>query len=158
DRWIGHYCRRIQSLLKDRSIDYLFCGFGGASFFPNCVRHPRKNDRDVAIARERHFAEGFARVLRNLQPRMAFAFAAGLVLLEPFNDWINEIKFSNDPVALAEQQLPSMRGRIFKLLPGDRIARGRLARKCVQRTAEEHVLEYRRIYADEIEARQSRPM
>ena len=44
----------------------------------------------MAVAREAHFAKGFARVVQNLNPRMAFAFAAGLVLLEPFNQWINE--------------------------------------------------------------------
>jgi len=158
ERCIDHYCRRIQSLLQGRTIDYLFCGFGGASYFPNCIRHSRKDDREVAIARERHLAQGFTRVVRNLQPRMAFAFAAGLVLLEPFNLWINDVKFSNDPVALAEQQLPSMRGHVFKLLPGDRIASGQLERKSSDLTAEEHVAEYQRIYAGEIETKKGRPM
>src|SRR5258706_2167954 len=155
---IDYYCRRIQSLLAGRSIDYLFCGFGGASYFPNCLRHPRKDDLQVAIARERHLAQGFARVVRNLQPRMAFAFASGLVLLDPFNSWINEIKLSNDPAAVTEQQLPSMRGRVFKLLPGDRIASGQLTRKSSDRSVEEHVAEYQRIYADEIELKKTRPM
>ena len=119
---IDHYCRRIRSLLKGRPIDYLFCGFGGASYFPSCLRHPRKDDRAVGVARERHLAQGFARVVRNLEPRMALAFASGFVLLEPFNLWINEVKLHSDPVALTEQQQPSMRGRVFNLAPGDRIS------------------------------------
>src|SRR5205085_2147185 len=100
-------------------------------------------------ARERHLAQGFARVAGNLQPRMAFAFAAGLVLLEPPNLWINEIKFANDPVNLAEQELPDLRGRVFKLLPGDRVESGCLTRKSAELTADEHSAEYRRIYAAE---------
>jgi hypothetical protein len=155
---IDYYCRRIQSLLKGRTIDYLFCGFGGASYFPNCLRHRRKDDREVAAAREQHLAQGFARVVRNLQPRMAFAFAAGLVLLEPFNRWINEIKFSNDPVSAMTRHHPSARSVVFKLSPGDRITSGRLERKSVYRTPREHIAEYQRIYADEIRIKDHRPM
>src|SRR6185295_7876648 len=52
DGCIDFYCRRIQSLVENRPIDYLFCGFGGASYFPNCLRHPEKDDHGVAVARE----------------------------------------------------------------------------------------------------------
>jgi hypothetical protein len=158
DQCIDYYCRRLQSLLKGRPIDYLFCGFGGASYFPNCLRHERKDDREVAAAREQHLAKGFARVVRNLQPRMAFAFAAGLVLLEPFNRWINEFKFSNDPVSAVTRQDPSARGKVFKLSPGDRITAGRLERKSVYRTAREHIAQYQRVYADEIRIKNRRPL
>jgi hypothetical protein len=110
----------------------------------------------VAVAREAHFAKGFARVVQNLKPRMAFAFAAGLVLLEPFNQWINEVKFANDPVAVASEALPEMEGRLFKLRPGDRIADGQLIRGPATVPADP-VADYRSVYADEIRAKQERP-
>lgn len=156
DGCIDFYCRRIQSLVEGRPIDYLFCGFGGASYFPNCLRHPEKDDHGVAVAREAHFARGFARVVQNLKPRMAFAFAAGLVLLEPFNQWINEVKFANDPIAVAREALPEMEGRLFKLRPGDRIADGEFTR-AVASLPVDPVADYRSVYADEIRAKEERP-
>ena len=156
DGCIDFYCQRIQSLAEDRPIDYLFCGFGGASYFPNCLRHPEKDDHAVAVAREAHFAKGFARVVQNLKPRMAFAFAAGLVLLEPFNQWINEVKFANDPVAVAKEALPEMEGRVFKLRPGDRVADGELIRGAASVPADP-VADYRSVYADEIRTKEERP-
>jgi len=156
DGCIDFYCQRIQSLVENRPIDYLFCGFGGASYFPNCLRHPEKDDHGVAVAREAHFAKGFARVVQNLKPRMAFAFAAGLVLLEPFNQWINEVKFANDPVAVASEALPEMKDRLFKLRPGDRVADGQLTRGAAS-VPGDPVADYRAVYADEIRAKEERP-
>lgn len=156
DDCIDFYCRRIQSLVEGRPIDYMFCGFGGASYFPNCLRHAEKDDHAVATAREGHFARGFARVVQNLKPRMAFAFAAGLVLLEPCNHWINEVKFANDPVAVTRGLLPEMEGRLFKLRPGDRIADGEFIRSAAPVPADP-VADYRSVYADEIRAKAERP-
>lgn len=156
DACIDFYCRRIRSLLKDRPIDYLFCGFGGASYFPNCLRHARKDDRAVASAREQHFARGFARVVRNLEPRMAFAFAAGLVLLEPWNEWINEVKQANDPVAVTLSVAPELEGRVFKLHPGDRIADHELVRGDGAPPADP-LAHYRSIYSRELRAKAERP-
>jgi hypothetical protein len=87
---------------------------------------------------------------------MAFAFAAGLVLLEPFNQWINEIKFANDPVAVAKEALPEMEGRLFKLRPGDRVADGELIRGAASVPADP-VADYRSVYADEIRTKEERP-
>jgi hypothetical protein len=87
---------------------------------------------------------------------MAFAFAAGLVLLEPCNQWINEVKFANDPVAAALDSLPEMEGRIFRLHPGDRIADGELVRGGAEIPADP-VADYRSIYAEEIRAKVNRP-
>jgi Beta-lactamase superfamily domain len=156
DDCIDFYCRRIRSLLGERPIDYVFCGFGGASYFPNCLRHDRKDDLAVALAREKHLARGFARVVCNLRPRMAFAFAAGLVLLEPCNQWINDVKFGNDPVAAVLESLPEMEGRVFRLHPGDRIADGELVRGGAGPPVDP-VADYRSIYADEIRAKVERP-
>jgi hypothetical protein len=155
DDCIDFYCRRIQSLVEDRPIDYVFCGFGGASYFPNCLRHAEKDDHAVAKAREEHFAKGFARVVRNLRPRMAFAFAAGLVLLEPYNHWINQIKFANDPVTATTELLPEMEGRVVKLRPGDRIADGEFT-PGASAAPEDPVADYRALYEDEVGAKLAR--
>ncbi|MBV9894199.1 MAG: MBL fold metallo-hydrolase, partial [Chloroflexi bacterium] len=39
---IHEYCRVLRGRFP--RIDYLFCGFGGASYFPNCVHVPGKDD------------------------------------------------------------------------------------------------------------------
>lgn len=156
DACIDFYCRRIRSLLKDRPIDYVFCGFGGAGYFPNCLRHARKDDESIAIARETRFAKGFARVMRNLQPRVALAFAAGLVPLEPVNQWINKVKFANDPVAATNHLVPEMAGRVFKLQPGDRIADGEVVRAAMS-VPVDPVADYQSIYEREIRSKIERP-
>ena len=156
DACIDFYCHRILSLLKGRRIDYVFCGFAGASYFPNCLRHPHKDDVAVARAREQHFVSGFARITKHLSPRMAFGFAAGAVLLEPFNHWINEIKLSNDPVEVTTELMPEMHGRVFKLRPGDRIADGDFHPGDVPVPADP-VADYQSVYAAEIRAKRERP-
>ena len=156
DACIDFYCHRILSLLKGRRIDYVFCGFAGASYFPNCLRHPHKDDVAVARAREQHFVSGFARITKHLSPRMAFGFAAGAVLLEPFNHWINEIKLSNDPVEVTTELMPEMHGRVFKLRPGDRIADGDFHPGDVPVPADP-VADYQSVYAPEIRAKRERP-
>jgi hypothetical protein len=110
------------------------------------------------MARERHLVQGFARIVHNLKPRMAFAFAAGSVLLEPSNRWINEVKFSSNPASIVEPLLAGTHTRVFKLSPGDRITSGALQRKSRDLTTTEHVAEYQRIYANEIEIKNRRPM
>ncbi len=156
DACIDFYCQRILSLLKGREIDYVFCGFAGASYFPNCLRHPHKDDVAVAEAREQHFVSGFARIVKNLSPRMAFGFAAGIVLLEPFNHWINEIKLSADPVKVTTQLSPEFRGRVFKLRPGDRITGHELLRGDIPVPADP-VADYQAVYDGEIRAKRERP-
>src|SRR5919198_1343012 len=71
---IHEYCRTMRSRLPE--IHYLFCGFGGASYFPNCIRVPGKDDVAVAKARETFFLQNFALITELLQPRHAFPFAA----------------------------------------------------------------------------------
>ena len=42
DGCIDFYCQRIQSLAEHRPIDYLFCGFGGASSSRTAYATPRR--------------------------------------------------------------------------------------------------------------------
>ena len=103
-------------------IDTVFCGFGGASYFPNAIHCPGKNDLEIAEAREQLFVHAFCRIVHGLSPRVAVPFAADFVLLRPHQRWINEIRFprSRIPDYYREfygdsQDAP----RIYVMYPGD---------------------------------------
>jgi hypothetical protein len=83
-------------LLKRRwpEIDTVFCGFGGASYYPNALHSPAKNDHAVARLREQLFIHKFCRIVHGLAPRLAIPFAADFVLLAPHQRWVNEVRFS----------------------------------------------------------------
>jgi Beta-lactamase superfamily domain len=74
-------------------IDYVFCGFGGASYFPNTMHLKGKNDFEVALVREQLFAHNFCKVTKALNPKFAVPFAADLCLLSEHQTWINEARF-----------------------------------------------------------------
>ncbi|MEO7658646.1 MAG: MBL fold metallo-hydrolase, partial [Pyrinomonadaceae bacterium] len=57
-------------------IDVLFCGFGGASYFPNTMHLAGKDDYEISLVREQLFAHNFCRVTKGLEPRVAVPFAA----------------------------------------------------------------------------------
>jgi hypothetical protein len=74
-------------------IDTVFCGFGGASYFPNTIHCAGKNDFEIAEAREQMFAHAFCRIVHDLNPKVAVPFAADFVLLRGNQRWINECRF-----------------------------------------------------------------
>src|SRR5882672_4202554 len=82
-------------VIRDRwpRIDYVFCGFGGASNFPNCFHIPGKDDLAVGRVREQVFAHNFCRIVSGLKPKIAVPFAADFALLSPTQRWINDIRF-----------------------------------------------------------------
>ena len=47
---------------KWKTIDYVFCGYGGASYFPNTVHFEGKNDLEMGMTREQLFAHNFCRI------------------------------------------------------------------------------------------------
>ncbi|HLM01382.1 MAG TPA: MBL fold metallo-hydrolase, partial [Pyrinomonadaceae bacterium] len=81
--------------LRERwqKIDYVFCGFGGASYFPNAMHVAGKDDYEISIVREQLFAHNFCRVVKGLRPRVAVPFAADFALLGEHQRWINEARF-----------------------------------------------------------------
>jgi hypothetical protein len=125
---IGHFCRLLKK--NHGRVDTLFLGHGGASWYPNCVRLPGKDDVKVAREREEHFQRAFFRVAEQLQPRVAAAYAASFALLEPHNRWINEVKFgmpSVEEVAAAARH-PALAGtRVHTLLPNDVVEGGSIS-------------------------------
>jgi hypothetical protein len=74
-------------------INVLFCGFGGASYFPNMLHVAGKDDQSIGAVREQLFAHNFCRVVAGLKPRVAVPFAADFALLGPAERWINEVRF-----------------------------------------------------------------
>lgn len=106
-------------------IDTVFCGFGGASYYPNTVHGPGKDDREVAWLREQLFAHNFCRIVKNLDPRVAVPFAADFALLAPEQRWINEVRFGREllPRYFADQ---GGRAEIVIMHSEDRLANGRL--------------------------------
>ena len=82
-------------LIKEKwgKVDTLFCGFGGASYFPNMMHLKGKDDYEISLVREQLFAHNFCRVAKNLNPEAAVPFAADLCLLSERQDWINTARF-----------------------------------------------------------------
>jgi glyoxylase-like metal-dependent hydrolase (beta-lactamase superfamily II) len=118
DPVIDYFCRLLKQ--NHGRIDTLFLGHGGASWYPTCLRLPGTDEVQVAREREAHFQRAFFRVVQQLQPRVAGAFAASFALLEPHNRWINEVKFDMPTVEEAARSYPGVRAtRVHTVLPND---------------------------------------
>ena len=87
--------------ISDRwpKIDILFCGFGGASYFPNTIHFAKKNDYEISVVREQLFAHTFCRIVKGLKPTVAVPFAADFCLLDDNQSWINEVRFPRSKMA-----------------------------------------------------------
>jgi hypothetical protein len=115
---IDYLCRVIRS--RHPTVDTLYLGFSGASWFPNCLRVAGKHDRSIARAREELFCDNFLRVVDLLQPRVACAFAASFVLVDPQLRWINDVKFEvRTPDQAYAQKRKGGHSRVHLLLPND---------------------------------------
>jgi hypothetical protein len=123
DEVIDEYCRILVSRFP--RIDDLFCGFGGASYFPNCFRVPGKDDQAVAERREAMFLQKFARVVQRLRQRRAYPFAAHFVLPDERNWWISEQRLRQPPVAETLARLcQGTVTAVHHLHPGDSVDEG----------------------------------
>lgn len=114
--------------LKKRwpEIDYLLSGWSGASYFPNQVKYPGKDDMEIGKLREQFFANNFFRVTHELQPKYGVPFAPGFVLLEKENQWINHVKFPRIKADkyYKEHFKNTSDTRFLIAFPGDEIANG----------------------------------
>ena len=88
---IDMFVRSIRA--KWPRINTVFCGFGGASYFPNTLHCDGKNDIEIGGAREQLFAHNFCRIVHDLRPEVAVPFAADFALLSPGQNWINDLRF-----------------------------------------------------------------
>jgi hypothetical protein len=110
-------------------IDYLLSGWSGASYFPNQVRYPGKDDVEIGKLREQYFANNFCKFVKELQPKYAVPFASGFVLLNEDNRWINLIKFPRKKVLqyYKEHYEKSTQVKFLVAYPGDHILNGELS-------------------------------
>jgi len=97
EKVIDYYLAEIRA--KWGKIDYLFCGFGGASYFPNTMHLKDKDDYEISLVREQLFAHNFCRVVQGLKPAVAVPFAADFCLLDENQRWINEARFPRNKMA-----------------------------------------------------------
>lgn len=141
-----------------QKIDLLFCGFGGASYFPNTMHLEGKDDREIALVREQLFAHNFCRVAAGLKPKIAVPFAADFALLREEQRWINEYRFPREKISdYYEQhfaQSKESRTQIFAMYPGDRLKNGEIEavspyRRKMSQGKLDHLIEEQ--YGNEIE-------
>ena len=97
EKVINHYLEEIKR--RWDKVDYVFCGFGGASYFPNTMHLKGKDDWAISLAREQLFTHNFCRVVEGLKPKIAVPFAADFALLDEEQRWINEARFPRHKMA-----------------------------------------------------------
>lgn len=115
---IDHFCRLIAR--RHGAPDVLFLGFAGASWFPNCIRMAGKDDVAAARARETLLSDNFLRVVDQLRPKVACAYGASFVLLEPHLRWINDVRLAlPTPDEVYRRRRPNGPTHAHLLLPND---------------------------------------
>jgi hypothetical protein len=164
------YPKRVIELFVDAikkrwpRIDVLFCGFGGASYFPNMLHAPGKDDVEIAGAREQLFVHNFCKIAAALNPKVAVPFAADFVLLDPKQRWINATRWLRSDIPPYFQRFFTGSGanaEIHAMYPGDVLEGTRLhelsplrARMATSEGAAELLQEQ---YGAEMTAREHRP-
>ncbi|MBV9577185.1 MAG: MBL fold metallo-hydrolase [Chloroflexi bacterium] len=118
---IVEFCRILRGRFP--RVDYQFCGFGGASYFPNCVHVRGKDDVAIARARERWFLQNFGLITQHVRPRLAFPFAAHFVLPDERNWWISETRLQMDAPSNTLRSLAPDEA-FYDLQPGDFVEDG----------------------------------
>jgi hypothetical protein len=124
------YARRKFTRLLRRLhpvIDYLFCGHGVASHFPNCYVVPGKDREATARKRQLFFNHSWADIVQALEPRFAFPFAADVVLLEDELQWTNEpVHNTTRPPDVFRERNPKSKTAVFDIGCGFSISDGRV--------------------------------
>jgi hypothetical protein len=117
------FVARLKSL--HRRIDYVFCGYGVASHFPNCYVIPGKDNAATAARRQRYFNREWARLIAELKPRYGFPFAADVAFLEEDLFWVNEVIHNCErPTAAFHSLYRASPAVVMDIAPGFEIADG----------------------------------
>lgn len=142
---------RIIGELKDLypQLDYVFCGYGMASHFPNCYVIPEKDRERSAARRQAYFNRQWSSIIDRLEPRFGFPFAADVALLEDDLIWANEpVHNSERPVDAFRIDHPDSTTRVVDIAPGFIIEDGEIRDERVRETLGADYL--RKEYADSI--------
>ena len=119
------FIRKLKALYP--AIDYVFCGYGVASHFPNCYRIPGKDAAATASQRQAYFNREWVRLIAGLAPRHGFPFAADVVFLQDELFWANEATHNAErPTAVFEQLHPSSKTTVIDIAPGFQIEDGKV--------------------------------
>jgi L-ascorbate metabolism protein UlaG (beta-lactamase superfamily) len=110
------------------AIDYVFCGYGVASHFPNCYVIPGKHREATAVQRQRYFNRQWANLIAELAPRFGFPFAADVAFFEDDLFWVNEPTHNSErPVEAFRELYPESSVRTVDIAPGFVIQDGTVA-------------------------------
>src|SRR5262245_373820 len=113
----SRFIRRIRR--HHPAIDYLFCGYGVASHFPNSYSLPRIDRAATAERRQLFFNRSWADTASALRPRFAFPFAADMLLLERDLLWANEpVWNARRPVQVFADRHPGSATVCLDIAPG----------------------------------------
>lgn len=112
-----HFIAKLKSLYP--RIDYVFCGYGVASHFPNCYIIPGKDAETTAAKRQQHFNRQWVSIIHGLNPRFGFPFAADVIFLENSLFWANEPTHNSErPTEIFQQAYPNSSTRVLDIAPG----------------------------------------
>src|SRR5499427_4284306 len=130
--------------------DYVFCGYGTASHFPNCYVLPGKDRAATAAMRQAYFNRAWARIIRELEPRFGFPFAADVAFLDDELFWCNEPVHNAERPTEAFATLAGTTGptRVVDIAPGFTVDDGQVLRNEVRGRL--NADELRRAYGDAI--------
>ena len=118
-RFVG----RLKALYP--KIDYVFCGYGVASHFPNCYAIPGKDNEGTAARRQNYFNFQWARLIAELAPRFGFPFAADVAFLEDDLFWVNEAVHNCErPTVTFDKNYRSSAVSVLDIAPGFEIENG----------------------------------
>jgi hypothetical protein len=135
-----HFVARLKSVYP--RIDYLFCGYGVASHFPNCYVIPGKNREATAARRQRYFNRQWARLVAQIEPSFGFPFAADVVFLERELFWVNVVTHNAERPQIAfKEDYPESAVNVVDIAPGFVIEAGRIARNVLRQPVEADAIE-----------------
>ena len=142
-------------------VDVLFCGFGGASYFPNTLHLSGKDDYETSLAREQLFAHNFCRVVKGLRPAVAVPFAADFCLIDDDQRWINDARFPRAKMAdyyrkyFSEDGYEPLIADMYSgdILEGSKLVQSSPYRKSMKDGRLDHLIDEQ--YKNEIEERRS---
>ncbi len=123
----------IISKIKKRwpKIDYVLSSYGGAAYFPNCIKFAGKDDMEIGKTRELFFLNNFCNFVKLLNPVYAIPFASDFVLLDEEQQWMNMVKFPRNQVKeyYKNHTGNSTSVQVLEMYPGDYIENDKLVER-----------------------------
>lgn len=122
-------------------IDYVFCGYGVASHFPNCYVIPGKDREATAAHRQQYFNRQWVNLIAELEPAFGFPFAADVVFLEEELFWVNEATHNTErPTDAFRRLYPESPVTTIDIAPGFVIQNGDVPRESLRKPVRAAIL------------------